>query len=228
MKISRDDAIAILLAMGFATCIKWDKARMNRKMTEVSGMDPDALELDDESISDAMELKRLNKILVEMGKTKTGEIEVVKEVDENADDTPDDEPEDDTADPEDGDAAEDGDAVEDAPQEDGDADPEPDPKKVKKNKKAEKAKAKAKAGKKSKEPKVKKVGVIATILKCLQDASEKTPVTRKGVLECLVVAFPDREEKSMKSTISVQLGPRIEKDKGVVLAKNDEGGFWLK
>ena len=214
MNILRDDAIAILLAMGFATCAKWDKARMNRKMKEIAEMDPDALELDDESIDDPKELKRLNKLLVEMGKAE--EIEVVKEVDANADDTPAD------AEPEEGDA------VEDAPEPD-DAAPEPDPKKGKKGgKKGKKGKGKGKDSKKDKKPKVKKVGVIATILKCLQGASEKTPVTRKSILASLVEAFPDREEKSMKSTIGVQLGSRIEKDKGVTLAKDDKGGFWLK
>lgn len=205
MQISRDDAVTICLAMGFATCTKWDKARMNRKMKEISDMDPDALEIDDESIGDPKERKRIDKLLVEMGKAE--EIEVVKEITDDADDTPaDDADVDDTlAD----DSADDSETVEDAAEE---AEAESDGKKGKKAKKNKKAE-KAKKAKKSKEPKEKKVTKKSVVIKMLQ---RKGGATLAEMGEAITKACDDKDTEKNTKTAGLwirKIGFEVEFDK---------------
>ena len=65
---------------------------------------------------------------------------------------------------------------------------------------------------------VKKVkGVIATIISCI----EKGPIKKEKILEVLIKEFPEREEKAMKNTISVQIPARIKKEKNDSLFKNE-------
>ena len=116
MKILREDAIAICMALGYVTAVKWKKDRMNKKMKEIAEMDPDGLELEEETIDDPKELKRLNKILKAMGDAE--EIEVVLEV----------VPEDDGAD------GSDPNPSKGEPAEEGDADAEPETEQPKKPK----------------------------------------------------------------------------------------------
>jgi len=70
--------------MAYATCPKWKKERMTKKMRQLAGMD--GLELEEGSIDDPAEYKRLNAIVAAMGKAKPEEIEIVKEIVEYTDD----------------------------------------------------------------------------------------------------------------------------------------------
>jgi len=79
-------------------------------------------------------------------------------------------------------------------------------------KKDEKKKAAKKEG-------VKKVGIIDTIISLLKTK----PITKEDIVKALVKKFPDREEKGMTSTVSIQLGGRLEKDKGLKIQKSDKG-----
>lgn len=73
-------------------------------------------------------------------------------------------------------------------------------------------------------PKMKKgKGVIVLIVKTIEDAGKKG-VSKDEILEVLVKAFPNRERKSLKSTISVQVPNRITKEKFPV-EKTKEGKY---
>ncbi len=85
-----------------------------------------------------------------------------------------------------------------------------------------KAKAKPAAADKG----VKKVGVIATIISCLQAATQKKPVTKAQILAKLVKDFPAREEKAMNITVNAQVPSAIHRSKKGQVGKNDDGGFW--
>jgi hypothetical protein len=63
-----------------------------------------------------------------------------------------------------------------------------------------------------KEKKPKGPGVISTIVGCIEGAG-KDGVTKDEILAELIKTFPDREEKSMKNTVNVQVPNRINKEK---------------
>lgn len=68
-------------------------------------------------------------------------------------------------------------------------------------------------------------GVIATIVKCLED-SGKSGISREQVLTVLCKKFPERSAESMKKTIQVQLPGRISKERFPVVQL--EGGHYAK
>lgn len=90
---------------------------------------------------------------------------------------------------------------------------------------APKKKKTAKA-KKAKEPKPKKVGIIATIIEVLNAASEKSPVTKQGILDVLSERFPERKPESMLRTVSVQVPTRLRVDKEIIVSKSKDG-YWI-
>jgi len=69
-----------------------------------------------------------------------------------------------------------------------------------------------------KEPAVKKEtakkspGIIATIVSLIEKSGKKG-ITKDEIHEQLVTLFPDRDEKSMRSTINVQVPNRVSKEK---------------
>lgn len=77
-----------------------------------------------------------------------------------------------------------------------------------------------------KEKKAKKVGggVIAKIAELITAAGKKG-ITKEAILAELVKEFPDREEKSMKNTLNVQLPNRMSKEKFPV-GKTEAGAFF--
>ena len=58
----------------------------------------------------------------------------------------------------------------------------------------------------------KKSGVIASIAEMIEKAGEKG-ITKEEILTNLVKRFPERQEKSMKNTINVQVPNRIDREK---------------
>lgn len=58
----------------------------------------------------------------------------------------------------------------------------------------------------------KKSGVIASIAEMIEKAGEKG-ITKEEILTNLVKRFPERQEKSMKNTINVQVPNRINREK---------------
>lgn len=62
-------------------------------------------------------------------------------------------------------------------------------------------------------------GIIASILEFVKAG----PISKDDILSKLVKRFPDRESKAMKSTIGIQLGGRLAKEKKVVIQKDDNG-----
>lgn len=64
-----------------------------------------------------------------------------------------------------------------------------------------------------------KPGVIATIVS-LVEKSGKKGISKEEVLEVLKEQFPEREEKSMKNTINVQIPNRISKERFELVEKN--------
>jgi len=70
----------------------------------------------------------------------------------------------------------------------------------------------------------KKVGVISAIVEIIEQAG-KNGITKQQILEKLQERFPDRDVKSMKNTVNVQVPNRISKEK-CKLAKTEDGHFY--
>lgn len=68
-------------------------------------------------------------------------------------------------------------------------------------------------------------GVIATIVKCLED-SGKSGISQEEVLKVLCKNFPERSPESMRKTIQVQLPGRISKERFPVVKL--KGGLYAK
>lgn len=79
---------------------------------------------------------------------------------------------------------------------------------------------------KKKTTQMKKVGVITTIVECVENADSKKGISKEEILEVLKKNFPDRDVKSMKNTINVQVPNRIFKEKFPV--KKLETGNYCK
>ena len=73
-------------------------------------------------------------------------------------------------------------------------------------------KAPVKTKKKAGTPVVKKPGVISTIVQLIEKAG-KEGITKESILAGLEKEFPEREAKSMKNTINVQVPARINKER---------------
>jgi hypothetical protein len=84
-----------------------------------------------------------------------------------------------------------------------------------------KAAAKAKAAPAKKTAAKKGPGVIATIFEMLKGS--KRAMTEDQIVAKLKKAFPDREEKSMRSTVKVQLPGRMSREKSVKIERTDKG-----
>lgn len=96
-------------------------------------------------------------------------------------------------------------------------------KKEKKGKGEKKDKSEKKDKKDKPAPKVKRPGVIATIVSSLDGAGKKG-LSKEELLEILEETFPDREAESMKKTIAVQVPGRISKEK-FELEKTKDGKY---
>ena len=109
----------------------------------------------------------------------------------------------------------------------------PEPKKSKAEPKKSKEKAKETEEKKKsdknspKKPTEKKVGVIVSIVEFIEASGEKG-ITKKQIVEKIKKRFPERKEKSIQSTVNVQVPGRIRKDRGLNLVKDDEGRWSIK
>ena len=97
------------------------------------------------------------------------------------------------------------------------------PKKKKKKKEEPKEESKPLPEKKP----IRKGGVIATIVEILEAASEKKPITKEDILGKLIKKFPGKEPASMMSTIKTQVPSRLKLAKGIIVEKNNEGGWWI-
>lgn len=86
--------------------------------------------------------------------------------------------------------------------------------------KAKKAKAPKAAGPKGE-------GVIATILASVKAATKTKPATKDSILASLVAKFPDRPADSMKNTITVQMGGRLKKEKGLNIVGSTKEGWYV-
>jgi len=69
-------------------------------------------------------------------------------------------------------------------------------------------------------------GIIKTIISLIEKAGKKG-ISKETILAELIEAFPDREEKSMKNTINVQVPARISKEK-FELGKTEDGKYFKK
>jgi hypothetical protein len=68
-------------------------------------------------------------------------------------------------------------------------------------------------------------GVISSIVELLSAASKEKPITKDQLVERLAKRFPDRDPKAMRVTCNVQLGSRIERERGIKLHKSEDG-YW--
>jgi hypothetical protein len=69
-------------------------------------------------------------------------------------------------------------------------------------------------------------GIIKTIITLIEKAGKKG-ITKEAILAELLETFPEREEKSMKNTINVQVPSRISKEK-FELGKTEDGKYFKK
>ena len=111
--------------------------------------------------------------------------------------------------------------------------------KKKEEQKVAKAAVKKKAAKKAAKKAVKKKaapaaakkgpGVIASIREIVLSAKTKAKAMSKDdILKKMIKAFPDREEKSLKNTINVQVPSRITKETDYDVIKTDAGLYWVR
>lgn len=76
VKVTREDAVALCVGLGFKTASKWDKERMLRKLRDLASMISDGGEVEvEEGTADA---ERLNALLTEIAEAG-GEVTVVKQ-----------------------------------------------------------------------------------------------------------------------------------------------------
>tara|TARA_R100000808_G_scaffold6960_1_gene20340 strand:- start:4095 stop:4685 length:591 start_codon:yes stop_codon:yes gene_type:complete len=101
------------------------------------------------------------------------------------------------------------------------------PKKKKKKKEEPKEEPKEESKPLPEKKPIRKGGVIATIVEILEAASEKKPITKEDILGKLIKKFPGKEPASMMSTIKTQVPSRLKLAKGIIVEKNNEGGWWI-
>lgn len=98
------------------------------------------------------------------------------------------------------------------------------PKKSKAEKKpAEKKPAAKKPTSPIKKSGLAETGVKATIAKLLLGANKAKPIKFEAIVKALTKAFPDRQPSSMTNTLKVQLGGRLEAERGLKVHKSDKG-----
>jgi hypothetical protein len=71
-----------------------------------------------------------------------------------------------------------------------------------------------------------KPGVIESIIEILREHDESNPISKTAIVQQLAVRFPDRSEKSMKSTVDQQVPSKLRKERGLMVRKNKRG-CWL-
>jgi hypothetical protein len=103
------------------------------------------------------------------------------------------------------------------------AEEEPEEDKKKKTKKNSADAPSSKEGKKGR--KSSGGGVIATIIEILKTTTAKKPLSKDEIVQRLVKKFPDREEKSMASTVMIQCGGRLQKEGKLEVKKNEKGYY---
>ncbi len=231
MKVSKAKLLALFIALGFKTAKKWDLAKFKERLAKL----PELINKD--TVVDDKELKNLLKAIMTAAKEEK-EVEIVdgdekpskKKKAEAAEDE-DDEEEEDGDDAEDEDDEEEEDDTEDDEEEDEDSEDEDDEdaedeEEDEKPKKKKKTAAAEGDGEKKKRGAVKSAGgagVIGTIVACLKEASKKNPVSKKDIVAKLKKAFPDRDEKGMGNTVTIQLGGRLKNEKQLDIVKVGEG-----
>ena len=89
------------------------------------------------------------------------------------------------------------------------------------DKKEEKESHKSDKKKRDKEKKEKAPGVIATIISIVE---EKQPIDLDKIASLLAKKFPERKEKGMRTTASIQLNSRLNAQ-GFKVTKDDKGRF---
>ena len=72
----------------------------------------------------------------------------------------------------------------------------------------------------------KKPGVGATIIELLTGASRAESISKDKIMQVLTKRFPERQEKSMRSTLDTHIGGDIAA-KGLAVHKN-ENGYWIR
>lgn len=72
----------------------------------------------------------------------------------------------------------------------------------------------------------KKIGIVATIIELLKEAGDKG-ITKREILNKLVMKFPDREPDSMHNTVNCQVPYRLIKNKGLNVWRGEEGRYYL-
>lgn len=103
----------------------------------------------------------------------------------------------------------------------------------KKGKDVAKVKNKGKKSKdKGEKPKKKstgmtKPGIIATVIEFLKMASKKKPLTVDTCIQKVLKKFPDRQESSLRNTITSQLSSQLRANKDMDVRKHPEGGYYL-
>lgn len=68
-------------------------------------------------------------------------------------------------------------------------------------------------------------GVIGTIRAMLEKTSKKKPISKAEIVEELIEQFPDRNQKSMKNTVNVQVPGRVSKE-AFEVKKTEDGKFY--
>jgi hypothetical protein len=86
---------------------------------------------------------------------------------------------------------------------------------------------KPKAAKKEGTPKPRGTGVIATIQASIEKAGKKG-ISKEGILEKLVAAFPDRDPDSMSKSIRAQVPNRMSKEKGIKIGTTKKGDYFIE
>ena len=205
MKIKDTSAKKIFKALGFQTADSWDCVRLQKKINKLPEIIQDDVEIGDEKL-----MRLVDRILdtIQIGKEV---IVAKKKSDKKAEKTNTKKSSGKTKksklDKATGKKKKGGGAKKDKSE------------KSKKDK-SKKSKSKATGTKKNK---MKKVGVIATIVECLENG----PVSKETILKKLCKRFPDRPEEGMKRTIGIQVPTRLRSDKDLDVQRNDKGKYYI-
>lgn len=70
-------------------------------------------------------------------------------------------------------------------------------------------------------------GVLAHIENLLRAASAEAPISKAEILASLVVAFADREEAKMKTTVAMQVPSGFKIEKGYIITKVEGRGYYF-
>ena len=223
LEVSKSQAIALLVALGFKTAKRMNCEKLTEKLNAI-----------EEVPGEPMETEELDELIDKL--MNVDEAIVVEDAEENDDDAEEEaeaEQDDEDAEDDDDEDAEDDDD-EDAETEDSDDDEEEvKPKKGKKDKKAKeedkpkpKPKTKTKIKEQSKERKTRTKG--KSMDSVTMDLLKKKPITMEVLVKAVAKEFPEADEEVLTRTTKRRVTGHLQKKYNVTITKSKKGAYSIE